>query len=278
MSRMRRVSSGTAYPSPRFPNEPKKERSLRTCADVVPPRRASSPEEMVARPSVLACSRNRRYTDSRRTVLSEIFRIVNYFTIGDSGARESPAAGQRAGPHMLAGAHDLHDCNHEVQGLSPESVILRATLATLTNQTRLPEHLQVKGDGGLGCVQNLLQLVDASLALRKELEDRQARGVRSGMEPLRHARHLDGQRMRQMRQPRPAAWQMFGDSEQGSAVHGHQHTTTYQQLWICRVRPLSRRSPQQPDERLGRQPLGPYRWIEAHLFEIRGRNARYCVF
>src|SRR5213080_2460727 len=111
MSRIRRVSSGTAYPSPRFPNEPKNERSLRTCAEVVPPRRASSPEEMVERPWVLACSRNRRYTDSRRTVLSEIFRIVNYFTMGDLGARATRArkAG-RATSHGFAraneGAHD----------------------------------------------------------------------------------------------------------------------------------------------------------------------------
>src|SRR6266576_3532159 len=53
------------------------------------------------------------------------------------------------------------------------------------------------------------------------------------MEPLRNVRHLDGQWMRQMRQPRPLSWQFLGDSEQGSAPHGHYHTGTYQQLWIC---------------------------------------------
>jgi len=59
-----------------LPNEPKKERSLRTCADVVPPRRASSAEEIVVWPCASNCSRNRRYRESRRTVLSEIFLIL----------------------------------------------------------------------------------------------------------------------------------------------------------------------------------------------------------
>src|SRR6266480_6828760 len=75
MSRIRAVSSGTEYPRPRLPKEPKNERSLRTCADVVAPRRASSAEETVVWPCASNCSRNRRYRESRRTVLSEIFRI-----------------------------------------------------------------------------------------------------------------------------------------------------------------------------------------------------------
>src|SRR2546430_5917099 len=87
MSRTRAVSSGTEWPRPRLPNEPKNERSLRTRAEVVPPRRANSAEEMVVWPCASNCSRNRRYRESRRTVLSEIFRIVNYFTIERSNAR-----------------------------------------------------------------------------------------------------------------------------------------------------------------------------------------------
>src|SRR4029077_17945079 len=72
---------------PRFPNDPKNERSLRTCADVAPERRASSSEETVGRLWVSDCSRYWRYRERRRTVESEIFRIVNYFTIGGSKSR-----------------------------------------------------------------------------------------------------------------------------------------------------------------------------------------------
>src|SRR5207249_1845915 len=42
---------------------------------------------MVVWPCASNCSRNRRYRESRRTVLSEIFRIVNYFPIERSNAR-----------------------------------------------------------------------------------------------------------------------------------------------------------------------------------------------
>src|SRR5207245_10652640 len=75
------------YAAPQRTRRPKKDGSVRTCAEVVPPRRASSAEEMVVWPCASNCSRNRRYRESRRTVLSEIFRIVNYFTIERSNAR-----------------------------------------------------------------------------------------------------------------------------------------------------------------------------------------------
>ena len=42
------------------PNEPKKERSFRTCAEVVPPRDASAPELTVAIPCPSNSSRKRR--------------------------------------------------------------------------------------------------------------------------------------------------------------------------------------------------------------------------
>src|ERR1700752_5198461 len=81
MSQIRAVSPGTEYPSPRLPKKPKNDRSLRTWAEVVPPRRASSADEMVLWPCAANCSRNRRYSESRRTVLSEIFRIGEVATL-----------------------------------------------------------------------------------------------------------------------------------------------------------------------------------------------------
>src|SRR6266496_6150317 len=171
MSRIRRVSSGTAYPSPRFPNEPKKDRSLRTCAEVVPPRRASSPEEMVERPWVLACSRNRRYTDSRRTVLSEIFRIVNYFTIGDLGARESLATRQGAGPSMRSRAHDQRKADHVFEGVAFQAIVLPATVAVHANQARGLKHFQMERHARLRSAEDFMQLRHAAFPLRQQLED-----------------------------------------------------------------------------------------------------------
>jgi hypothetical protein len=60
ISRSWSASSGTGYPRPRLPNEPKNDRSFRTCADVVPPREASAPELTVAMPCPSNSSRKRR--------------------------------------------------------------------------------------------------------------------------------------------------------------------------------------------------------------------------
>jgi len=80
------TSSGTLYPRPRFPNVPKNDRSFRTCAAVVPHRRARSSLDSVATPSLSKSVSNRRYNDRRPTVDSETFftgldsRFVNGFT------------------------------------------------------------------------------------------------------------------------------------------------------------------------------------------------------
>src|SRR5688572_475426 len=74
---MRPASSGTEYPRPRFPKDPKKDKSFLTWADVVPPRRASSSDEMVDSPRPSKSSRNLRYADKRRTVESAMrFKAV----------------------------------------------------------------------------------------------------------------------------------------------------------------------------------------------------------
>src|SRR5215207_3427620 len=75
ISRSSFLSSGTEYPSPRLPNDPKNERSLRTWAEVVPPRDASSPELTVPMPCPSNSSRKRRYSERRRTVDSATLRI-----------------------------------------------------------------------------------------------------------------------------------------------------------------------------------------------------------
>src|SRR6266576_2225852 len=104
MSRILAASSGTEYPRPRLPKEPKNERSLRTWAEVVPPRRARSADEIVAWPWAWECSRNRRYSERRRTVLSAIFRIVNYFTIDDPRASGRDRVDGPVAPRHSCGA------------------------------------------------------------------------------------------------------------------------------------------------------------------------------
>src|SRR5262245_21551377 len=70
ISRSRPASSGTEYPRPRLPKDPKNDRSFRTWADVVPPRLASSSLDIVERPRPSKSSRKRRYAERRRTVES----------------------------------------------------------------------------------------------------------------------------------------------------------------------------------------------------------------
>src|SRR5438094_194739 len=65
---------------------------------------------MVVWPCASNCSRNRRYRESRRTVLSEIFRIVNYFTIERSDAY---------GEEPLHTSHGLHPDGQGAVRLGP---------------------------------------------------------------------------------------------------------------------------------------------------------------
>src|SRR5881628_108036 len=62
----------TTYPTPRTPNSPKYARSLRICAELSPNFSASVWEETVRTPAVWRSSRQRRYTDRRWAVRSEI--------------------------------------------------------------------------------------------------------------------------------------------------------------------------------------------------------------
>src|SRR5467141_2294837 len=105
---------------PRLPNEPKKERSLRTCAEVVPPRRASSAEEMVAWPCASNCSRNRRYRESRRTVLSEIFLILCIISQSSAPTQEphEDLRGQHLSTHHRIQA-EPHEASRHDGGGSP---------------------------------------------------------------------------------------------------------------------------------------------------------------
>src|SRR6266581_246632 len=64
--------SATTYPTPRTPNSPKYARSLRICAELRPNFSASFWEETVLTPALWRSSRQRRYTDRRWAVRSEI--------------------------------------------------------------------------------------------------------------------------------------------------------------------------------------------------------------
>src|SRR5207247_1440396 len=64
--------SATTYPTPRTPNSPKYARSLRICAELSPNFSASVWEETVRTPAAWRSSRQRRYTDRRWAVRSEI--------------------------------------------------------------------------------------------------------------------------------------------------------------------------------------------------------------
>src|SRR5205809_6859393 len=62
----------TTYPTPRTPHSPKYARSLRICAELRPNFSASVWEETVLTPAVWRSPRQRRYTDRRWAVRSEI--------------------------------------------------------------------------------------------------------------------------------------------------------------------------------------------------------------
>src|SRR6266487_6154563 len=100
-------------------------------------------------------------------VLSEIFRIVNYFTIGDSGARESLATRQGTGPSMRSRAHDQRKADHVFEGVAFQAIVLPATVAVHANQAcGRPARLRSAED--------FMQLRHAAFPLRQQLEDVQA--------------------------------------------------------------------------------------------------------
>src|SRR2546429_4616080 len=79
---------------------------------------------MVVWPCASNCSRNRRYRESRRTVLSEIFRIVNYFTIERSNARAArifPGRAFRDAPPHRARARRVRPSRRRRSDPSPPS-------------------------------------------------------------------------------------------------------------------------------------------------------------
>ncbi len=73
MPRSRDSSSSTSYPRPRFPNVPNSDRSLRTCAAVVPLRPASSSLDTVDTPASRSSTSRRRYSDRRPIVGPDTF-------------------------------------------------------------------------------------------------------------------------------------------------------------------------------------------------------------
>src|SRR5712691_4821145 len=100
----------TTYPTPRTPNSPKYARSLRICAELRPNFSASVWEETVLTPAVWRSSRQRRYTDRRWAVRSEIaapLRRGSATLCLDSqthGNRSGRAAGSQGGARRSGAA------------------------------------------------------------------------------------------------------------------------------------------------------------------------------
>lgn len=73
---------------------------------------------------------------------------------------------------MLARTDHLWELRHVFQGVGAKAEVLPAPFAVLTDQPRLAENLQMVGDGGLACAQDLLELTHAPFPLREEFQDR----------------------------------------------------------------------------------------------------------
>src|SRR3954453_20077165 len=92
--RSRRVA--TSYPTPRTPQGPRWERSLRSPAGLTPAAEASSPDETVLRPPSARAVSTRRYTARRATVASGMVRGRGWITGSPQRSRTGPG-GRRGG-------------------------------------------------------------------------------------------------------------------------------------------------------------------------------------
>lgn len=72
--------------------------------------------------------------------------------------------------------------------LRRDTVVRPATLLSIRDEPRIAQHLQVKGQPRLRCIEIGLQIADATLPLSQHVENSQSRLVGECVEQLRRAR------------------------------------------------------------------------------------------
>ena len=112
-------------------------------------------------------------------MLSEIFRIVNYFTIGDLSARSGLLTAREGAPTaLLAALGGLGERKYLVQSIRPKGVVHPPPISLRAEQSCLSENTQMKGEPGLGDIERLFQLPNAPFAMGNHLDDVHACRIR----------------------------------------------------------------------------------------------------
>src|SRR3989442_916147 len=170
----------------------------------LPAQRVPTQFEMIASPQQLA-----RSPLSTRSAASPYFpRTVSLMCspligspVGDQqtrcvGQHRSIAARPSAAPGVLSRLDRLGERRDPVQLLAVERVIDPSPLAPVRDDPRLLEDLEVKREPRLSGVECILQVADAALPVRQQLDDLEPRLIGERVKPTRRARRVGKSRDR----------------------------------------------------------------------------------